>query len=74
MYKQCGFERRVRGGIEQDVAYMPVKFAKVGKKIRIDGRKGVWKITWASEVARNQPFIEGLYAAHRRFVKVLENA
>lgn len=51
-YAQCRFRQAVPGanseletsGERIDVAWIPGKFARRGKVIRIDGRDGVWTI------------------------------
>ncbi len=48
-YKQCRFETRTDEGRKVDTAWIPEKFAKVGKKIYIGEKRPnpeeIWKVT-----------------------------
>lgn len=43
-YTQCKYAQETATGKKFDVAWIPSNFAKVGKKIRIDDKDGVWTI------------------------------
>lgn len=47
-YTQCIYTQPVTSNtnaIRVGTAWIPTQFAKVGKKIRIDGKDGVWTVT-----------------------------
>ena len=49
-YTQCAYKQIIGDTILRDRAWIPTQFAQVGKKIRVDGRGGVWTVTEVGSV------------------------
>lgn len=45
-YVQCELNKRVGGGILHDVAWIPERFAVIGKQIKIKRDDGTWDDGW----------------------------
>lgn len=68
--RQCKLERKVENGIATLVSYIPEKFAKLGKIIKLKNEEGEWtdgyKVASVSEQRMSSSQIVRTEMAHKR--------
>ena len=72
-YAQCTFQQQRADSMAFDVAYLPIKYCRVGKVIRIDSLPGLWTVTSVGAV-RDKAYADGLFEQRKYFERALENA
>lgn len=50
-YTQCIMEKKINGVMSKKTAFIPDKFAKVGKYVKLQDEKGNWTDSWKVSVA-----------------------
>ena len=65
-YKQCTMEKKTAKGFSKHTAWIPTKFAKVGKYIQIDGHGDGWQVTTAGTVETNQEQADKASQMHKK--------
>jgi hypothetical protein len=49
LYKQCGLSKQLEDGVATQVAWIPVKFAEVGKYLKLDNEPADFQDGWRVE-------------------------
>lgn len=70
--RQVALERRTPQGAYMDVAWIEVKYARVGKRLRIEGKDNeIWTVVEVYGTRRRE-WVDGARAARRHFSEVAE--